>query len=313
VSWLALLTLILIAIPGLARDAADVRIPSFYVYFGLIDHGWPFTFLTRNVDANAGLGGQGIDEAKLAGVHWRLWDGEVEAFSPVLLAADLVAAFACVVLVTAAWEWRRRRRAHVGQLRLGELLIATAAVAGVCGWLAHERRAWRAEQTHLQALQASQPPYAESLGASFAPSRACLAPRWVRLLAGPLGLPEFLDRTTMIRIGYDSDQAYEGFADALGHLQQLEKLRVIAIYAQTQRKPIPFEDLGEIAQLEVLDLALYADLDADKSWNVLPEELAALGPLQRLILPARTSLRPDAAQMLRERNPQCEVVFAEDE
>ena len=123
VALVAVGVLVLLVAPG-AFDRSDW--PYEVDHF---QHGWPWPFLefSRPRDYE--------DEATpwLLRKAWQ-FEGDV-AWG--WLAADAACAVGITIAVAAVWEWRRRRRVRLWHLTLGELLLATLAVAGILGW-------WRA-------------------------------------------------------------------------------------------------------------------------------------------------------------------------
>ena len=294
-----------IAIPGRERDQHVELIPSQYDGRVRFDHGWPFTYAERYVPFDAA-------DRQSWQARWKYWQGESYGLMPAALLGDAGLAFALVVAAAAAWERRRRRRAHACQLTIAEMLLFVGAAATACGWLSHARQEWQSEQVHLRALSSANAPYAEEFGARFTPWMTPWAPDWLVRLVGPDWLPECLERCTMMHVIYDSDQAYDGFADAAAHLQPLEHLRVMTITAPSRRHVIPFDDLAELPQLRVLDLGSYLSRDEVESWQILPDELERLRTLDRLVLPTRANLGLEAERVLRARMPRCRILFADE-
>jgi hypothetical protein len=311
---LATLAVVRLNVPGFVRDQHDEPVPSKYTAYVTLVHGWPATYLERHVLVGTWAGksiatagaGVGADE------RWAFWRGQDRQLSWRALMLDAAVAYLFVAVVVACWERRRRQRAHVWQLRIAELLLLTAAAAAICGWLAYQRAAWQREQPHLLTLGNTNAPYADQFGAHFSPRLELCAPEWIKRLVGERWLPEFLRRCTWIHVSYESDQAYEGFADAALHLRGLEQLRLISVRSISSRHAVPFADIGELPQVRVLDLASYLDADEAATWQALPDELEKLPPLERLIFPSRRSLRDDSAAVLRELMPKCEIVFADE-
>jgi hypothetical protein len=310
VAIVAAVAMVRIEVPGLVREQQDEPVPSRLTAYVTLEHGWPATYLERHVSVAtySGMPFKTVGAVR----RWTFWRGHDLQLSWRALVLDAVLAYLCVAVVVALWERRRRQRAHVWQLRIAELLLLTAAAAAVCGWLAYQRAAWQREQPHLLVLGNTNAPYADQFGAHFSPRLAVHAPEWIKRLVGEQRLPAFLRRCTWIHISYESDQAYEGFADAAEHLHGLDQLRLISVRSISSRHAVPFADIGELPQVRVLDLASYLDAHEAATWQALPDELEKLPPLERLIMPSRHSLRDDAATVLRERMPRCEIVFADE-
>ena len=83
-------------------------------------HGWPATFLTREV--------QGFTAADL----WGMGKG-VRTFEPSMLILDACVVVALAVTVALAFEWRRRRRPGVMSVNLKEFFLIAAIAAAMLG------------------------------------------------------------------------------------------------------------------------------------------------------------------------------------
>jgi hypothetical protein len=312
VAVLAAIVMARLVIPGLELDYRAEAIPSQYDGRMRFDHGWPLTYMERFVPFDSANGPAAEYVTATFRARWAVWVGERRDLQVFTLIADACLATAIIVGVAAAWERRRRRRAHAWQLRISEMLLLVSAAAATCGWLSYARNEWQQEQDPLRALSRANAPYAEEFGARFWPVRTPCAPEWLVRLLGPDALPECLWRCTRMDVNYDSDQAYDGFADAKVHLKKLKNLSVMVITAPSRRHAIPFDELAELSQLRVLDLGTYLSRDEVETWQVLPEELERLPPLDRLVLPLRANLGPDAEHVVRTRLPQCEILFSDD-
>lgn len=307
-----------IEIPGLELNQNAEAIPSQYDGLMRFDHGWPLTYAERFIPLDA-LERPALThpDTRLVSpttlARWTVWVGDRLDFKLSALILDGFIASACVVGITGLWEWRRRGRAHAWQLRISEMLLLVSLAAAACGWLSYARNEWQQEQGPLRALSRANAPYAEEFGARFWPSLTPSAPDLLLRLVGPAWLPQCLWRCTRMDVNYDSDQAYDGFADAEVHLKKLKKLRVMVITAPSRRHAIPFDELADLSQLRVLDLGTYLSRDEVETWQVLPDELERLPPLDRLVLPLRANLGPEAERVVRTRTPQCQILFADEE
>jgi len=140
----------LLNVPG--RPATHVfgkPAPNSPFDFGLgshIEHGWPWTFLSRDSinDPQRIIIGNG-------GSVWRIRQG-VEEFSPWLLLLDVGVGGIIIAVAIAILERRRRERAHVWQFSIADLLVAIAAFASVLGYVGWKYREYQRETRAVSAL-----------------------------------------------------------------------------------------------------------------------------------------------------------------
>ena len=89
------------------------------------DHGWPWVYLHRST-RSAGRTGNWLS----------VWDltSNVQRFNALLLLADLTTGLAIVAVSAACFEWWRRRRSHLFQFRVRDMLIVFLMIAIMLGW-----------------------------------------------------------------------------------------------------------------------------------------------------------------------------------
>lgn len=232
-SWVvATVTLIICALIVLPGQITD----SYFAPYPRYSHGWPSEFLKRKADNQL----RSYDEDGNAYValvswvtldpppgppwllwdSWRFWHAEETTWKPLHLLLDVGVALAFVALVTAAWEFRRRRRANAFQFRLIEFFVITTLIAGILAWMHNHSEAYEDE---LQARKACK--QADYIGFGF-PYEQCVAPVWLQRLIGPGSFPQSFFRVHEMMLDLDDYDVSE--IDALiANLQRLEYLNSI--------------------------------------------------------------------------------------
>lgn len=234
-SWvLAALTLmvcVLIVVPGQIADSHLAPYPNYL-------HGWPLCFLYRDVDD--------VPEAYVDGTlmkmsaswaivqppssppwmsrdSWRLWHAQETTWKPFNLLLDLVAAVAVVVLMTAAWEYRRRRRSNAFQVRLIEFFVVTTVVACVLAWMSGHADSYREE---MKAIKAAGQEYSVGFGV---PYERCVAPVWLQRLIGPGSFPQYFYRVheLMLDLDQQSERDIDKLINCLGRLEYLKSVDLL--------------------------------------------------------------------------------------
>jgi hypothetical protein len=311
VAAVACVVMVVLAAPGLVRDQSLSTHPTFYDTSDVFEHGWPIVYLERYVDEEFMFHhGKPLPGPSWASAeNWTFWKGEDHVFLPGRLALDIAAALLIVALATAAWEWRRRRRANVWQLRLSEFLAVVAVAAGGLGWLAYQRDEASRERPHETALEEAFLIHEET--PTFTTGRTPNAPQWVLRLVGSRWLPDCLWRCAMVHVTCNGE-GYDGFGNVAAHLQQLRRLRVLTFEIPLRPGQIPFDQVARLSQIRCLELEWIVLHDWEIDWQLRPEEIETLPRLDRLILPSRSVLSEGAEQALRERLPDCAVVFADE-
>jgi len=173
-----------------------------------LDHGWPFTFVTRHgFVANDPFGGgpwgpQDVGEAWIA---YFAIAKNVESFHALALLGNTVLALVAIGLIMAGWEWRcRRRQRPWWQFTLWRVFVMVTLCAVILGsWAVQRDRDVLIEQVNARHLKHS---YREPI--KLVPS----FPAWLRALCGD----EFLQYLHCNRVqsvsGLDFDD--ESSADA---------------------------------------------------------------------------------------------------
>lgn len=130
--------LALIAIPGQIRDCVRDVMDSYGCHTYV--HGWPGVFLERYVEYRLGDDQFSIEPETSPWLHARCWqltsEGVVTSrkFFPGILAMDAACCLLVLACVGAAAECRRRRRQHIWQFSLTEMLACVVLCAAALGW-----------------------------------------------------------------------------------------------------------------------------------------------------------------------------------
>ena len=179
-AFLAVLPL-LANLPGqiISSPGAAVTLDDTYTIPDHIEHGWPLTYLHRKA-------AYAPDSLPPQSAYWRVWSG-VQRFRITAVLVDLLVGFAVITSGTAAFEAWRRRRAHLAQLHISDLLALMTLVSLGCAWIAANAKQHRAEENALQAGGVK--------GSRWQPG----GPSWLRQLCGGQHF-RFLDRVTFVEV-----------------------------------------------------------------------------------------------------------------
>jgi len=210
---LVLAVLVLVAVPGEFRgqlaapalamaDTATIPIPTSGTNFvvgetsdtewEIFEHGWPWTFLERDVD----LGGtnwaprrplaQQAEDYQVnveAGWHtagaWT-FHGDGLFFSGWALASNLGVVLLILAAAACLSEWRRRRRGRFFQYTLAEMMLAITLTACVLSWWCVHRYQRREETALAKQLQRIEGfPLRTPTAARYSCESSLARPRWM--------------------------------------------------------------------------------------------------------------------------------------
>ena len=147
---LVLTALVLLNVPGRVETHTFGKPdPNNILDFGLgshLEHGWPWTFLTRDSIDNSQSIISGHD-ISVWGMHKR-----VESFSSWLLLSDVAVCGIFAAAAISLLERRRRKRAHLWQFSIADLLIAIAVFASALGYVGWGYREYQRETLAIEAL-----------------------------------------------------------------------------------------------------------------------------------------------------------------
>lgn len=271
-------------------------------------HGWPWTYCTRTVvlpqQAPSGVlpffASEKVRDhttpswtanypsrpwAQVPWLSWNAWkpwqssDEDIQ-FSVALLILDALVAGGVVLVATAAWEARRRRRRSLWQFTLAECLGLLTAAGLAAGWLRHHQAAAEAERRILSQLTAER--YREANVRVFW-SHQDLAPEFLQRLTGPRTIPEFLQGITAGSIDFDGlsrvnrvskDESSEEVFDLISRLPRLTTLQVMRQFGNADLTPTDARRIGQLKQIRVLIFNSRQELPAKARtiiWQQLPD------------------------------------------
>lgn len=275
-----------------------------FVSTTLIDHGWPWVFLNRQTLSGGGTTWFGIPW--LTPRAWTDWQAECDLeFSPRFLIYDMILLLSISAAVSLAWEWRRRRRNHLLQVRIVDILVATAVISACLGWFVFQRKASAAEQPHVEAL------WPEYDGLLFV-SMDSVIPNFFDRLVGQRDFSITPYRATMLDItpSYDPD-ASMSIEDAFFHLKHLKALRYIEIGCKPEEMSYRFDLMAQLPHVRTLHL--WGDCDENPLEVETAREMVCLQQIKQLVLYDRNAISADALRLLANEMPNCEIIFYEDE
>jgi hypothetical protein len=149
---LAATALFLLNVPGRLETHAFAKSdPVSILNFGLgshIEHGWPWTFLSRDSISSANTSSIIIGHGTSV---WRIQE-RVEDFSPWVLLLDIGVGGIIAAVAVALFERRRRRRAHLWQFSIADLLVAITVFASALGYVGWQYREYQRETRAIEAL-----------------------------------------------------------------------------------------------------------------------------------------------------------------
>jgi hypothetical protein len=209
-----------------------------------IEHGWPWAYLRRDI-----LPSNWNWNSMIAPEPVSLWSlsQEVTEFRSLPLLSDIAVGIFVLVAVVISFEYWRRQRRRLFQLRLCDLLIGTAIVAVAIAYGLNAAREYDREQAALAELGVSPGDYFRSSG----------GPSWLRELI-PVSFPAVFDR--VVRIDVENPSKLE-------HVSRLSELRVVRLSgADPSGKEIGV--FAELPRLEALELSFVHPRSApDEDYN----------------------------------------------
>lgn len=242
VATLTLAVLVLIVVPG--------QVENWYASRMRYSHGWPTEFLRRDLEELPPWEWKTIKQPP-QGPPWLYLDGwnfvhaSKTEWNRLNLLLDLGVAIGCIGLLTAAWEFRRRRRANLLQLRLSDFFLATAIVAFSLTWITSH---WHG---HFERAVADV--MAGGSDGSIEYENGFFAPRWFTRLAGLGNVPRCFYRMIKCQFTIDADNI-EQIEQLLPRLTQFKYLRRVEIYCDSEPLALRLRDAlrAEIPNCEIV-------------------------------------------------------------
>jgi hypothetical protein len=198
-----------------------------------IEHGWPWAYLRRDT-----LPSNWNWNSMIAPEPVSLWSlsQEVTEFRWLPLLANATVAIFVLVFVAISFEYWRRQRRRVFQLRLGDLLIGTAVVAVAIAYALKVEREYDRERAALAELGLERGDYVRSLG----------GPTWLLQL-----LPE-----SFVRVLSVFDRVVQIELDDLSKFDivgQFKHLRALKVGGPNWSSGDNVGGLGELTNLEAIE------------------------------------------------------------
>ncbi len=259
------LALILLLFPGridrqwdvyTSKDTLKPVIPRFSDRVDLL-HGWPLTFLARDPFPETTPPSAGIS-------YWGLTTN-VRWFRLDALLADIVLLVALLWVTGWLFENWRRRRNHILQLHVIDVLLIAVVVAVGSGVLAYQYSVLRLEQRALARVNAYQPKSVNWGNRTF--DRARWQPSrfaWIKQLYEHEYVSVF-DRIVGFEVG----------GEELPLLSELKHLRFVNVRGTASNEQL--HTLSKLPELEVLDLTVSQLKGSDDALQLPPlPNLAAL-------------------------------------
>jgi hypothetical protein len=218
--------------PYVRFDGQEKYSIEFYVS-ERIEHGWPWAYLRReSMPSNWNW------NSMIAPEPVSLWSlsQEVMEFRWLPLLANATVAICVLVLVAISFEYWRRQRRRVFQLRLSDLLIGTAVVAVAFAYGLKVEREYDRERAALAELGLERGDYVRSLG----------GPSWLRQLS-PESFVRVLSRfDRVIQIDLPSSSELE-------HVSRLSEIRLVRL-SGARPSGNEIATFAELPRLEALEL-----------------------------------------------------------
>jgi hypothetical protein len=269
---LAATLLVLLNVPGRYVPYVDFE-GSRYSVNEQIGHGWPWLYLTR--DEWPASGTWNMPEPNSV---WSLLE-DVVKFKPLILALDVAVACVLFMVTAVGFEWWRRQRSRVLQVRLTDLLGGTAAIAIVVAYSLSMVREFKQERETMRDLGYLQLEYDPGEHTpAWVSGWARGGPAWARPFLGQHD-PKCFDRVVQVNV-HDDGTLFE-------HLAALRHLRVVNMDGRNpewNRNQIAV--LAGLHHLEALQLPYWPDrLKNNGTLDYAPgdaEFARTLGPLEML-------------------------------
>ncbi len=316
----SLLVGLVIVLPGEVHSSGGTFYSSGngggYVSWIELAHGWPQHFLIRtNHDELAAKPEPLLGVPWLSAVAWAVWQAEDYQFSLSNLLIDLFVVLIGICVITSLWEWRRRKRSRLAQIRISELLVLTSLLAVALGWRVHQLRLHREEQQHVQVLEGTTTTDEDLqlvvARPEFYVSDACVAPTWLLRLVGEEFLPAYMWRASEIFYDPVDPGASDPFGQALPHLKSLRYASHFSCGDVTYYAVHPFSIVAELPQVRTLEI--YAPLSSYKVDQGEANKLLELQQITKLVLKSPGNITPDAKRLLSERMPRCTIEYVHEE
>ncbi len=203
-----------------------------------LEHGFPFAYLSRDVYSD-------FDFATGSNVNSAWWlTKDVRFVRPLALVADIAVAIVIGIFVVAGFEYRRRRRTRLFQVRISEMLIGTTLIASCCGYLLKTHRDYESEQT---ALKEALPPPGLYDNAIYLRGSSLGGPTWLRERMRDR-FPPWFDRVTWV---VTSD------ASTLASLAPCTQLRTVVFFGF--RESCTGDQIACLAELARLEAAGFSE------------------------------------------------------
>ncbi len=321
VALASLLIALVIVVPGVVCSSGGAFYNSAsgggHVTWTEFAHGWPYRFLLRtNYDKLAATPEPLLGIPWLSSAAWAIWQAEDCEFSFSKLLADLLVVLIGICLVAFLWEWRRRRRARLSQIRLSELLLLTFLFAGALGWHSFQLKSHRAEQQHVRTLEGTA---VTDEGLELAAARPefhvyeeCFAPTWLVRLVGEELLPPYMWHPSEIFYDPVNLESSDSFDQALPHIRPLKYVRNLSFADDPWQTTYPYSSVAELPQIRSLEIGA-----SDPTWyrvdQVEARKIAELQQITSLVLQSPDMITPEAKKLLSERIPNCTIEYVFDE
>jgi hypothetical protein len=293
--------LVLVDVPGRVDDWSPGAFSKF-------EHGWPLTYLRQRTqqspfatvafasrrEAQSKLPMAGIPWCSLA--NWEVW--EAQTFEGVTyrtldqraLVLDCLLGLVLLVAVVGGYEFRRRRRAHLLSFSLVDVFVVITATCAASGWVALLKQEASRETAIIAKLDESKTPIADG--------DVCVAPLWIKSLAGEKWMPDFTWRTGSVAVAALDVEDVDQLCAEIRDLPYLSKLTISGFLPGDH---FPFATLASIRQLEKLQIDTTPQIN-DRDIR----ELSELRGLKKIVV--RQGIAPERLSRLESALPGCKVV-----
>jgi hypothetical protein len=305
------LMLTLVSIPGRAIEWQPYSFTTF-------EHGWPFVYLRRRAiephpvyfdpvvyssrrDAISALPWWGIPWMNID--NWQIWDtgeyadGAVRwRFSGTAFLLDILLGIALLVGIVAAWETRCRGRKRIFSFNLRDMFAAVTMISLILGCSLYALREYRRE------LPLAKKGWSDPDSGFGVQDEVCVAPTFIRALAGDCLMPDFLWRVSTVWVYWDELEDPKDVCDELATFAYLRTISVDGYWEEGIH--VPFSALRGLEHLQRIEI--------DNSQYPFDEldvrELATLTGLEEIAFWSLEEVPPEQISQLRTALPDCRIV-----